>query len=76
MVEYPRVLTRDELHFDIEFALKQISRGLLREWASTNDLKSEQARSLMVSTILSRFDRYQVRAQGPSDVPFWSVGNK
>ena len=74
--EFPRVLSRDELRFDIEFALKQIPRGLLRDWASTNDLKSAMARDLMVTTILSRFDRYQVRGPAPLQPPFWDVGNR
>lgn len=72
---FPRVLSRDELRFDIEFALKQIPRGLLRDWASTNDLKSTMARDLMVTTILARFDRYQVRGPAPLQAPFWNVGN-
>ena len=73
---FPLVLSRDQLRFDIEFALKQIPRGLLRDWASTNDLKSAMARELMVTTILSRFDRYQVRAPAPAEAPFWKVGNR
>jgi hypothetical protein len=75
-VEGPRVLTPDELRFDIEFALKQIPRGLLRDWASTNDLKSAMARELMATTILARFDRYQVRPLAPLQAPFWNIGNQ
>jgi len=74
--EYPCVLTAEQLRFDIDFALKQIPRSLLRDWASTNDLKSARARELMVTTILSRFDRYQVRGPAPFQPPFWNVGNR
>ena len=74
--KFPRVLTPEELWFDIDFALKQIPRALLREWASANDLKSSRARELMVTTILSRLDRYQVRAPAPLHAPFWDVGNR
>ena len=73
---FPRVLTSEDLRFEIDFALKQIPRGLLRDWASTNDLKSARARDLMVTTILSRFDRYQVRGPAPLQAPFWNIGNK
>ena len=54
---FPLDLSRDQLRFDIEFALKQVPRGLLRDWDSTNDLKSAMAKELMVTRILSRFDR-------------------
>ena len=39
-------------------------------------LNSARARDLMVATILSRDDRYQVRAPAPAEVPFWNVGNR
>jgi len=73
---FPRVLTPEELRFDIDFALKQIPRSLLRDWASANDLKSAMARELMVTTILARFDRYQVRAPAPLQAAFWNIGNR
>lgn len=76
MTDFPRVLTEDELCFDIDFGLKQIPRSLLRDWASSNELKSERARKLMVTMILARFDRYQVRAPEPSTNLFSDMGSK
>lgn len=63
--DYPRIVTADELRFDINFALGQMPRGTLREWASTNDLKSESARRYMVDRIMHQLARYQVRARPP-----------
>lgn len=63
--EFPRIVTRDELRFDISFALGQMPRMVLRQWADTNDLKSDHARQAMVSRILDQLSRYQVRAKAP-----------
>lgn len=76
MTDFPRVLTEDELWFDIDFGLKQIPRSLLRDWASSNELKSDKARKLMVTMILARFNRYQVRAPEPSANLFSDMGTK
>lgn len=59
------MLTADEIKFDIDFALKQIGRQLLRDWATANELKSERARRLMVDRITAQLARYQVRAPAP-----------
>lgn len=74
--DYPRILTRDELRFDISFAIGRLPRGLLREWASTNELKSDRAKAAMVDLILTQLSRYQVRAPAPTQPAFWSTGNK
>lgn len=63
--EFPRIVTRDELLFDINFALGQMPRSILRQWASTNDLKSDHARQMMTMRILEQLSRYQVRARPP-----------
>lgn len=62
---YPRIVTPDELRFDINFALGQIPRSILREWASTNDMKSDHARQMMARRIMQQLSRYQVRARPP-----------
>jgi hypothetical protein len=63
--EYPRIVTADELRFDINFALGQMPRILLREWAGKNDMKSDHARQMMTARILEQLSRYQVRARPP-----------
>lgn len=63
MDDYPCIVTPEQLRFDISFALKKVSRATLREWASTNDLKSDRAREAMVVVIMDQLSRYQVRAR-------------
>lgn len=63
--DFPRIVTRDELRFDISFALGQMPRSLWRQWILGKELQSERTRALIVDRILQRFDRYQVRAPAP-----------
>jgi len=62
---FPRILTTDELRFEVLLAVMKIPRSLLRQWASTNDLKSDAAREQMVGNILQNLARFQVRAPAP-----------
>ncbi|WP_126173468.1 hypothetical protein [Altericroceibacterium xinjiangense] len=63
--DFPRVMTRDELRFEVGLILSQAPRSLIRDWASTNQRKSDMARNLLRDTILARLDRYQVRSPPP-----------
>ena len=63
--DFPEILTPDQIRFEIDFAIGQMPRGVLRDWASKNDLKSDMARRYMVDSITVQFARLQVRRRAP-----------
>lgn len=63
--DFPEILTPDQIRFEIDFAIGQMPRGVLREWASKNELKSDMARRYTVDSITVRFARLQVRRRPP-----------
>ena len=62
---FPRVLTRKDLRFEISFALSQVAKATVWEWARTDRLKKEAARERIIDTVAARFDRLEVRAPAP-----------
>lgn len=67
---FPRVLTRKELRFEISFALSQVAKSTVWEWARTDQLKKQAARERIIDTVAARFDRLQVRAPAPDENGF------
>lgn len=63
--EFPRVVTLDELRFDVSFALGQMPRSLWWTWILGKELYQEHTREQIVNRIVARFERYQVRAPAP-----------
>ncbi|MBB4859604.1 hypothetical protein HNO88_002933 [Novosphingobium chloroacetimidivorans] len=67
---FPEVLTRDQLRFEIKFGLQQVGKCVIRDWASSNREKAEQARGAVIDSVLVRFDKLQVRAPAPAEPIF------
>ncbi|QUT05180.1 hypothetical protein KFK14_19610 [Sphingobium phenoxybenzoativorans] len=67
--DFPEILTPHQIRFEIDFAIGQMSRGALREWAGKNELKSAAARQYIVDRIAVRFERLQVRRAAPLPHP-------
>jgi len=65
--EYPEILTREQLRFEITFSLQQVGKATVKEWGGTNREKAERARAAAVETILVHFDRLQVRRHAPAE---------
>lgn len=63
--EFPCVLTRDQLRFEIDFAVGQAGAATLKDVTAKSERRARIARHYLVSTILSRFDRMQVRHRAP-----------
>jgi len=74
--DFPEILTPDQIRFEIDFAIGQLPRGILRDWASKNELKSDMARRYMVDSITVRFDRLQVRRAAPAENPIYFATTK
>jgi len=70
---FPSVLTREQVRFEISFALHQVAKATVWEWARTDRLKKDAARERIIDTITVRFDRMQVRAPAPAESGFHLV---
>ena len=74
--DFPQILTREQVRFEIKFGLMQVGRSTAREWLGPDRVKAEKARDMMINAILARFDGLQVRGSAPAPNPMEHIGNK
>ena len=69
MTDFPRIVTRDQLRFDILLGVQRVSSADLRDWTGKDRMKREGARQRIVDTVLEQLLRYEVRAREPIQPP-------
>ncbi len=63
---FPEVLTPAQVRFELSFALHEVAKAPVWEWARTDRLKKEAARERITDKLFARFDRLQVRGPASS----------
>jgi hypothetical protein len=69
MDDFPEVLSRDQVRFEVLLAVQRVQQSTLRDWAGKDRAKREQARATVVQAVLARLDLYQMRARSPLSPP-------
>lgn len=68
---FPRIVTVDDLRYQIAFVIGQTPRHVLRDWIGNDRLRSSAARERVVEAICARLEGLQIR--GPAAAPGHSV---
>ncbi|GFE73502.1 hypothetical protein [Novosphingobium sp. TCA1] len=62
---FPRVLTADQVRFEITRGFQEIPRSVQRDMLVKDTAKARKAQAAAVQFILARFEELQVRAPEP-----------
>jgi hypothetical protein len=63
--QFPEIMTREQVRFEIDFAVSQVGAATLQESMSKRETRARMSRWHLVETILARFERLQVRRRAP-----------